>query len=264
MYSRIFDDPDYQRLSPRAKLTLLTARQCEQAGPGAIFRYYPELLARQTGFSVKQVMDALDELDRECWTIHDEQVLWVRNGLRYDPTGLRSPDYRKAVETWVADLPKSRVVLSFCDYYQIAHPPRQGEDTQSRQVTVAVAVTGAVAVGETLSDSRPTLPVTNGAHAPKRDPALKEHAKAVLGFLNDKRREAGLGQFRLVDTHLRLITARLSNGASVEDCRSIVARKVREWKGDPKTEKWLRPSTLFRESNFENYLGELVKEPTHG
>lgn len=249
MYSRLFDDPDFQRLTPRARLMLVTVRQCEQAGPAAIFRYYPELLARQTGYKVTLVHEALNELDRETWTVHDAQVLWVRNGLRYEPTGLRSPDYRKAIESWIADLPKSSVVLSFCDYYQIAHPPRQGVDTPSREGTGTG--TGSL---KTLSVSRPTP-------AGSKSASRREDAKELLGFLNVKRVDCGLGQFRLVETHLRLIEARLHDGASVEDCRSVIARKVRQWKDDPKSQVWLRPATLFRASNFENYLGELVQRP---
>ena len=52
VFSRLFDDPDYQKLSQRARHLLLTARQCRSAGPAAIFRYYPETLAHQTGLTI--------------------------------------------------------------------------------------------------------------------------------------------------------------------------------------------------------------------
>ena len=105
----------------------------------------------------------------------------------------------------------------------------------------------------TLSVSRPTLS-PNGSD-PKAE--LRSQATEVLAFLNDKRAEIGLGAFRQVETHLSLIRARLADGASVQDCKSIIAMKRREWKDDPKSLKWFRPMTIFRASNFENYRGEL-------
>ena len=80
----------------------------------------------------------------------------------------------------------------------------------------------------------------------------REGAKEVLNFLNEKTSRS----FRAVDTNLRLIEARLRSGVSVQDCKSVIARKVREWISDAKMNKFLRPATLFSATNFEQYLGE--------
>jgi len=42
----------------------------------------------------------------------------------------------------------------------------------------------------------------------------------------------------------------------VQDCKGVIARKVREWQDDPKLAKYLRPETLFDATKFESYLGE--------
>lgn len=123
VFSALPDDPDFQRLSPHARLTLYTARLCRDAGPSAIFRYYPSVLMAQTGLTAKQLDAALQELAAGRWVAYDEAVLWVRNGLRYDPnTSLADPKHRKGVERHLAELPKSPIVLTFCDYYEIARP----------------------------------------------------------------------------------------------------------------------------------------------
>jgi uncharacterized phage protein (TIGR02220 family) len=83
-------------------------------------------------------------------------------------------------------------------------------------------------------------------------------AREILNFLNQK---AGRS-FRPVPANLKLIEARLRSGASMADCRGVIARKVREWQGDAKMAKFLRPATLFNATNFEQYLGE--KAPEHG
>lgn len=50
----------------------------------------------------------------------------------------------------------------------------------------------------------------------------------------------------------------LKSGYTVQDMKTVIARKAREWGGDPKMASYLRPKTLFAKSNFENYHGECV------
>ena len=80
---------------------------------------------------------------------------------------------------------------------------------------------------------------------------IAAQARHVLGFLNEKTGR----HFRGVDTNLKLICLRLTSGATVEDCKAIIARQVRRWKGTD-MEQYLRPATLFNETKFEQYLGE--------
>jgi hypothetical protein len=104
-------------------LVLLIARICKQAGPAVIFRYYPAVLSAQTGLPAKDIQMALGELQEARWIEYDSSVLWVRNGLRYDPyLNLRNEKQRRGVERAVAELPRSQVVLNFCDYYKITKP----------------------------------------------------------------------------------------------------------------------------------------------
>lgn len=82
---------------------------------------------------------------------------------------------------------------------------------------------------------------------------LTPDAVALLEFLNHK-----AGRHYQPDVvNLDFIRARLKDGATVDQCRAIIGRKTAEWKGDPKTEKWLRPATLFNRTKFAQYLGEL-------
>ena len=83
--------------------------------------------------------------------------------------------------------------------------------------------------------------------------ALDEHAQLILEFLNH---EAGRN-YQATEINLRFIRARLSAGATVDQCRAIIGRKTATWKGDPKMNQFLRPATLFNEEKFAQYLGEL-------
>ena len=92
---------------------------------------------------------------------------------------------------------------------------------------------------------------------------LKDQAVEVLNFLNEKTNRA----YRPVESNLKLIEARLKTGATVMDCRQIIAKKTRQWKKDLKMAEYLRPETLFNSIKFEQYLGEIVEpkeEAIHG
>lgn len=52
-----------------------------------------------------------------------------------------------------------------------------------------------------------------------------------------------------------LIRARMKEGFSVEDFKTVIDKKVRDWSGDAKMQKFLRPETLFG-TKFEGYLNE--------
>lgn len=81
-----------------------------------------------------------------------------------------------------------------------------------------------------------------------------ESVKEVLVHLNQM---AGTS-YRPVDSNLRLIEARLKEGATVADMKRVIDAKCVEWKGGS-MEKYLRPQTLFNASKFEQYLGALGK-----
>jgi len=87
---------------------------------------------------------------------------------------------------------------------------------------------------------------------------LNEAADRVIDFLNLKSGK----NFRHVEVNRAFIRARLGSGATEQDCKSVIARKERDWRN---TEQWkyMRPETLFNAKKFESYIGELVEaQPT--
>ena len=75
----------------------------------------------------------------------------------------------------------------------------------------------------------------------------------VLNYLNSK-----IGsRFRSVPANLKLISARLKEGATVADCKSVIDAKVAEWSEDSKFKKYLRPETLFNATKFAQYVGDI-------
>ena len=144
------------------------------------------------------------------------------------------------LERYSADGKDYGLIPSFCDHQRIGgkeaqeplkHPRSNGE-----------------APGKHLG-----LQEGKGREGKGIDVRLKPDALSVLEFLNSKTGR----HYEPVEETLKPIIARLRGGASVDDLRAVVAKKCREWAGDPKMEMYLRPKTLFNATNFANYKGEL-------
>ena len=58
---------------------------------------------------------------------------------------------------------------------------------------------------------------------------------------------------------LKNVIARINDGYTVEDFKKIVLFKFNQWNEDPKMKEYIRPSTLFRASHFEEYLQDATK-----
>lgn len=85
-------------------------------------------------------------------------------------------------------------------------------------------------------------------------PDVHKAAIGILEFLNAKTGR----HYRPVKPNLDFITARLKEGATEEELRQVVAKKCREWAGDPAMTLYLRPATLFNRTKFAQYQGELT------
>lgn len=84
---------------------------------------------------------------------------------------------------------------------------------------------------------------------------VAEKTKTIVGYLNEK-----------TDSHYKattpktkqLVQARLKEGFSVDDFKTVIDKKTATWLNDNKMNKYLRPLTLFG-TKFEDYLNEKVK-----
>lgn len=92
--------------------------------------------------------------------------------------------------------------------------------------------------------SPPTIEKANGHRSAARE---------LLEFLNDKTGRS----YEPVEANLGPIVARLKEGTTPDDVRSVIAKKCREWGTDERMAQYLRPKTLFNATNFANYKGEL-------
>jgi uncharacterized phage protein (TIGR02220 family) len=116
--------------------------------------------------------------------------------------------------------------------------------SKSKQIDgVSESVSDSVSVSVSDSDIEEDIKI--------RSPAEPDITAEVVDYLNQK-----LGTRYKADTEKtrRLIRARIREGATLEDFRKVIDKKVKEWRGT-KLEPYLRPETLFG-AKFESYLNQ--------
>ena len=95
-------------------------------------------------------------------------------------------------------------------------------------------------------DGTPTHPEDKSA-----DGAFLDKSGEVVDYLNQAAGTAFRKTSKDTKKHIR---ARFNDGYTLDDFKTVIDRKVEEWKGT-EWEKFLRPSTLFG-SKFESYLNQ--------
>ena len=83
-----------------------------------------------------------------------------------------------------------------------------------------------------------------------------EIIKDIVDYLNQKADKNFKHSTEKTKKHIR---ARLEEGFLIDDFKTVVDTKVRQWKSDKEWSKYLRPETLFG-TKFESYLNEAPKK----
>jgi len=82
---------------------------------------------------------------------------------------------------------------------------------------------------------------------------LKPNYVLIISYLNKK---IGSNFDPKNKSTMELIRARFNEGRTVKDFITVIDKKIDTWLTDDKMNKYLRPSTLFNRTKFENYLNE--------
>lgn len=132
--------------------------------------------------------------------------------------------------------------------------------TNSGRIADALQTQSECNTGALLPVTRNPLPIKSTTLSGKPDAdqpekkKLSEACAEVLAFLNEKTGR----NYRPGKANIEMIAARLKEGATVAECRQVIAKKCREWRADEKMEIYLRPATLFNRTKFAQYQGELT------
>jgi hypothetical protein len=156
VYSCLYDGPDFQRLSPGARLVLLTLRGTSGPCAIAVMPALKAVLAVRTGLGLASdlldpdprlsVPAALDELTAEGWVETEGSVAWVVRGLEFEPSfDVSNPNHRKHVQRTWSSLPslaiRDRFRARYAQWFNGAEvspseaPPRVSEPPSDTTTT---------------------------------------------------------------------------------------------------------------------------------
>lgn len=232
---------------PEAQVLAHYLFTCPHRHPMGLYYIAMPTICHETGLSHEGAMKALQRLSEEGFATYDplSEVVWVPEmAVHQIGDSLKPNDNMVAwVNREYESLPSNRFLEAFYEKYAgsyhlkhkrgIKDPPKV-LPTPSEANHIAIT-----------SHSNQKKELLSGSNKP-------DVAKDILTYLNSKTGH----KYRPEKANLTLIQARLTS-STVEQIQSVIDAKVAEWKADPKMRQYLRPSTLFRASNFEQYLGQV-------
>lgn len=83
---------------------------------------------------------------------------------------------------------------------------------------------------------------------------LEEESLAILEFLNATAKR----RFRATKANLSGIKQRLKEEYSLQEIQEVIIVKTMEWANNPQMSVHLNSVTLFRPSNFEKYINQVI------
>ncbi len=123
IYTSLWDDPDFRKLSPETKLVFLNIRTSPLTNIPCIYNFYFEAIEKQTGLSKAIIKKSLDTLCHTLFIEIEDGIVWVRKGLKFDPNIiLTNPKHTTAVKKIILSLPKLKIVKNFIDFYKLDIP----------------------------------------------------------------------------------------------------------------------------------------------
>ncbi len=258
--TRTWNDRKFNLLSDDGKLEFFLLLTHPHLLPIGAMRGSLIGLASEIHWTIARFQKGFQEILNQNMVKYDEQAafIWLPNFIKYNLPA--SPNVVRSWDDYLDYLPEcslkdeliaavAMVINQLSDSFREALPivfaktlpnQEQEQDQEKKQELTHIAR------DENYLSTK--CEINN-----KNDSQYHSQAIEILTFLNEKADKA----FQANSYNLKFIINCLKSGASIEDCRRVIVRKCRKWKGDEKRSDWLRPMTIFGE-RFHQYLGELV------
>jgi len=258
--SSYWNSPKVQKWSDKGKLLgayLLTGPHTSSLGCMRIPTGY---VMEDLGWNKETVSKGFTELFRDGFSMRDESTGWVLipQFLEWNP--IANPNVAKKIQKEFLSVPKNINI-----YKELVESlKRYGERFEKGFINHLETVY------QTLSKQDPTQPYPN---QPDPDPDMsssetvandenithpKHQAIDVIEYLNLRTNR----NYETCDANLDFVKARLKEGRTIDQCKSVIDTKTAEWLNDEKMFKFLRPATLFNKTKFAQYLGEVgIEKP---
>lgn len=213
-------------------------------------------IAYETALPIKEVQTCINGLETDHNVIrydHDTKEVVLLNWHKYNWTS--SEKFRSSLKAEIDNIKsvsfknyllalfngdELQIADTVSDFVDTVSEARNGEnravDTLSKN-TITVSVTDTVSVSETDAD---TVSDTDA-----------ESVKEIIDYFNESTGKSYTHNGKETVKHIK---ARLKEGFTVEDFKTVIYKKTKEWVGTD-MEKYIRPQTLFG-NKFESYLNQ--------
>lgn len=216
---------DNERLDTKEKLVYLYLCRCSNNGSAAFPSY--STIGKKCSFSRRSAIEAVNGLVGKGI---------VKRVPRGDESGSKSNVYR--ITARGADsAPGADISPPSADIapgvVQILHPP-SAESAPYKELSI-----------KNQSYKEPS----------KKDMSGSPDASLLINVIDHLNGKMGSRYRWQTDSTAKAIGARWKEGYKLEDFKTVIDKKVAEWKGTD-MEQYLRPDTLFRPGKFESYLNQ--------
>lgn len=186
----------------------------------------------------RAVKSALDELKQHGYVVVTRiEPREGNNRVSYEYDIFETPDYQHFLE--------KPQVSQACGCEGVHSEGVQAEGVQTSGLLNKEEITP-------ISSSTVSLPDTEEQIKKEERRDFSEKVMAIIDYLNER---LGTRYTYRNKTTNKLISARLSDGFTVDDFKTVIDNKIASWSGT-EWEKYLTPNTLFAQSHFETYLNE--------
>ena len=239
VYKKIWKDKDFLSLGKEAKLLFLYLITNESINNSGIYEIPIQTISNETGIGLPTVRQLLvnGSIKNIIYDLENE-IAFVTNARKYcrggNPINVEKGILSEFNHTSKTPLWSHFVKLN--PYYE-------------KKLST---------VEQPLNNGSLPLPLPlplNNNNNNNNNNKYKEISEKVISYLNAK---AGRN-YRFTDKNISLISSRLKDGNTENDCYYVIDVKVSQWLGCPNMDKNLRVKTLFAAINFDDYLNEKMK-----
>ena len=228
-----YTDPKFQMVANDCDISLACVlgiwsamlEQASSSDPRGSFKFDPEVMTFHLGIDCVTPCNAM----KRRGLLHETgEMLHVVNWEKRQPKRERDDNSTDRVRSWRESKKNDVTPCNAMQHHETPRGDKSRGDKSKEETTLSC----------------------------KQDDALTS-SHEVIDFLNSK---TGC-HYRKTGTTQKFVLARLKDGYSVQDMKTVIAKKCREWINDPAMVSYLRPKTLFNATNFENYHGQCVEVP---
>ena len=245
-----WEDSKVEELGSTAKYVMLYLLTSPRTNLAGCYEVTYKRIGVDTGLSMGQVEKAIAELREADIIGYCERTneVMIRNWDRYNWT--RSPKLDKPLAAAIDRVKDPSLKAVLVDKYEktrsIPYPyPTDTLPIPNEYLSISISTTSTSTTGE------------GGLGGDGEGGSTSETVEEVVSYLNAK-----LGSHYKPKSKgtARLVSARMREGYSVGDFKTVIDKKVADWRNDPKMARYLRPETLFG-NKFEGYLNEIEAKP---